>query len=77
MGDFPRHEELQGILGTGVVTEIDQPLIDYLRTRLGGDVTAQVDIQLASDLQVVGRPCIALRIEPPPAIATSGSASAA
>ena len=63
MGDFARHQELQGVLGAGIVAEIDQPLIDDLGARLGGDVAAQVDIELAGDLEVIGRPGIALRIE--------------
>ena len=40
----------------GVVAEIDQPLVDDLGARLGGDVAAQVDVELAGDLEVVGGP---------------------
>jgi hypothetical protein len=58
--DFAGHEELEGVLGSDVITEIDQPLIDDLGAGLGGDVAAEVDIELASDLQIVGRPRISL-----------------
>ena len=81
MRDFARHQELQRVLGAGVVAEIDQPLVDDLRAGFGGDVAAQIDVELAGDLQVVGGPGVAQRIEevtpPPPAIAINGSASAA
>ena len=63
MRDFPRHQELQGVFGAGVVAEIDQPLIDDLGTRFGCDIAAQVDVEFAGDLQVIGGPGIALRIE--------------
>ena len=63
MRDFARHQELQRILRAGVVGEVDQPLIDDLRARFGGDVAAQVDIELAGDLQVVGRPGVSHRVE--------------
>ena len=58
MGDFARHEELERVLGAGVAAEIDQPLIDDFRPRLRGDVAAQVDVELAGDLEVVGGPGI-------------------
>ena len=54
-----RHQELQGVLGAGVVAEIDQPLIDDFRAGFGRDVAAQVDVELAGDLEIIGRPGIA------------------
>src|SRR6202453_5253985 len=42
MGDLPRHQKLQCILGAGIAAEIDQTLINDLGARLGGDVTAQI-----------------------------------
>ena len=60
--DLARHQELECVLGAGVVGEVDQPLVDDLRAGLGGDVAAEVDVQLAGDLQVVGRPRVALRV---------------
>ena len=59
MGDFARHQELQRVLGAGVVAEIDQALIDDLGARFGGDIAAQVDVEFAGDLQIVRGPGIA------------------
>jgi hypothetical protein len=58
--DLTRHEELQRVFGAGIIAEIDQPFIDNLRTCFGGDVAAQVDVELARDLEVIGGPRIAL-----------------
>ena len=63
MGDFPRHQELKRILGAGVVAEIDQALVDDLGPRFGGDVAAQVNVELAGDLEVVRGPRVSHRIE--------------
>ena len=49
--DLARHQELQRILRADVVAEVDQPLVDDLGARLGGDVAAQIDVELAGDLQ--------------------------
>ena len=59
MGDLAGHEELQRVLRAGIVAEIDQALVDDLGPRLGGDVAAQIDVQLAGDLQVVRGPRVA------------------
>ncbi|MET4799686.1 hypothetical protein ABIA96_002253 [Bradyrhizobium sp. LB11.1] len=61
--DFPGHQELQGVLGAGVIAEIDQTFIDDLGPRFRGDVAAQVDVEFAGDLEVIGRPRTALRVE--------------
>ena len=63
MRDFARHQELQRIFGAGIVAEIDQPLIDDLRAGFGCDIAAQIDVQLAGDLEIVGCPGVALRVE--------------
>ena len=63
MGDLARHQELQRILGAGVIAEVDQPLIDDLGAGLGRDVAAQIDIELAGDLEVVGGPGVSHRVE--------------
>ena len=63
MGDFPGHEKLQGVLCAGVIAKIDQSLIDDLCPGFGRDVAAQVDVELAGDLEIVRRPGIALRVE--------------
>ena len=63
VGDFAGHQELQRVLGAGVVAEIDQPLVDDLGARFGRDVAAQVDVEFAGDLQIIGGPGVALRIE--------------
>ena len=59
MGDFPRHQELQRVLGSGIAAEVDQPLVDDLCARFGGDIAAKVDIEFAGDFEVVGGPGIA------------------
>ena len=81
MRDLARHEELERVLRARVVGEVDQPLVDDLGAGLGRDVAAQVDVELAGDLQVVGRPGVALRVVQVDAAAAAdgdqGSASAA
>jgi hypothetical protein len=62
VGDLARHEELKCFLRSGVVAQIDKPLIDDFRAGFGRDVAPQIDIQLARDLQIVRRPGIAHRI---------------
>jgi len=61
--DFPRHQELERVLSSGIVTEIDQALVHDLRARLGRDVTTQIHVDLAGDLEIIGGPGITLRIE--------------
>ena len=39
--------------------EIDQPLVDDFRARFGRDIAAQIDIEFAGDLEIIGRPGIA------------------
>ena len=63
MSDLARHQELKGILGAGVIAEVDQPLVDDLGAGLGRDVAAQIDIELAGDLEVVGGPGVSHRVE--------------
>ncbi|MGY3469810.1 hypothetical protein ACVW0I_006681 [Bradyrhizobium sp. LM6.11] len=61
--DLAGHQELQRVLAAGVIAEIDQPLVDDLGPRLRGDVAAQIDVELAGDLQIVGGPGISLGVE--------------
>ena len=56
VGDLARHQELQRILAARIVTEIDQALIDDLGARFGRDVAAEIDVELAGDLEIVRRP---------------------
>jgi hypothetical protein len=63
VSDLASHEELERILGACIATEVDQALIDNLRTRLGRNVTPQIDVELASNLEVVRSPRIALGVE--------------
>ena len=63
VGDLAGHQELQRILCAGIIAEIDQPLVDDLGAGLGGDVAAEVDIELAGDLEVVRRPRVPHRVE--------------
>ena len=62
MGNLAGHQELQRVFRAGVVGEVDQALVDDLGSRFGGDVAAQVDVELAGDLQVIGRPGIPHRV---------------
>src|SRR5437867_13224988 len=54
MGDFAGHQELERVLGSCIVGEVDQPFVDDFGTGFRSDVAAKVDIELAGDLQVVG-----------------------
>jgi hypothetical protein len=63
MGDLARHQELQRILGAGIVTEVDQSLVHDLGAGFDRNVAAQVNVEFAGDLQIVGCPWVALRIE--------------
>ena len=62
MSNLSGHEELERVLGAGVPTEVDQTFIDDFRSGLRGDIAAQINVELARDFQVVGRPRIAHRI---------------
>ena len=59
MRDLARHQELQRVLRAGVRGEVDQTFVDDLGACLCRDVAAEIDVQLARDLQVVRGPCIA------------------
>ena len=63
VGDFPCHQELQGVLGASVVAEIDQPLIDDFGARFGRDIAAEINIEFAGYFKIIGRPGVSLRIE--------------
>lgn len=63
VGDFARHQELQGVLGAGVVAEIDQAFVNDLGAGFSRDVAAQIDGEFAGDLEIVGGPGIAMRVE--------------
>jgi hypothetical protein len=60
VGDFARHEKLERVFSARIVAEINQPLVDDLGAGFGCYVAAQVDVELARNLQVVGGPGIAL-----------------
>jgi hypothetical protein len=63
MRNLARHEKLQRVFCARIIAEIDQPFINDLRTGFGGDVAAQIDVKLSCDLEVIGGPWIALRVE--------------
>jgi hypothetical protein len=63
VGDFTAHEKLQRVLGPDIIAEVDQALIDDLGARLGRDVTPQIDVELARDLEVIRGPRIAHGVE--------------
>jgi hypothetical protein len=58
MGNLARHQELKRVFGARVLTEIDQSLVNNLCSRLGGNIAAQVNIQLAGNLKIIGCPRI-------------------
>jgi hypothetical protein len=72
MRNLARHEKLQCVLGACIVAKIDQPFINDLRSSFGGDVAAQVDVKLSCNLQIIGGPRIALRVEKIDAASPSG-----
>src|SRR4051812_3240159 len=59
VGDLTGHEELQSIDRTGIIAKVDEPLINNLGPGFGSDIAAEVDIQLAGDLEIVSGPGIA------------------
>jgi hypothetical protein len=63
MGDFPCHQELQGVLGASIVAEIDEPLIDDFGAGFGRDIAPQINIEFAGYFKIIGRPGVSLRIE--------------
>ena len=63
MGDFPSYQKLQCVLGAGVITEVDQPLVNDFGPSFGGNVATEIDIKFAGDLEINRRPGIALGVE--------------
>ena len=61
--DLTGHQELQRVLGPGIVAEVDEALVDDLGARFGGDVASKIDVEFARDLEVVRRPGIAHRVD--------------
>ena len=59
VGDFARHQELQSVLGAGVVAEVDEAFIDNFGAGFGGDVAAEVNVEFAGDLEVISGPRVA------------------
>src|SRR4051812_47426390 len=59
VSDLTGHEELQSIDGAGIITKVDEPLINNFGPGFGGYVAAKIDIQLAGDLEIVSGPRIA------------------
>ena len=58
MRDLASHEKLQRVLASGVVAEIDEPLIDNFRAGLGSDIATQIDVELPGYLQIISGPGI-------------------
>src|SRR5580704_1102470 len=58
MSDLSCHEKLERILGAGVATEINETLIDDFCARLCGNIAAQIDVELAGDLEVISGPSV-------------------
>src|ERR1700722_15570560 len=61
--DFSRHQELQCLLRALILREADKPLVDDLRPRLGGDITAQIYCHIPGYLQVVRGPGVSHRVK--------------
>ena len=59
VGDFARHQELEGADGAGVVGEMDEAFIDDFGAGFRGDVAAEIDVEFAGDLEIVGGPGVA------------------
>jgi hypothetical protein len=59
VGDFARHQELEGADGAGVVGEVDEAFVDDFGAGFGGDVAAEIDVEFARDFEIVGGPSVA------------------
>src|SRR5580698_2039908 len=62
MGDLARHQKLKGINSARIVGVVNETLVDDFCAGFCSYVAAQVDVELAGDLQVIGGPRIALRV---------------
>ncbi len=56
--NFARHEELERVDRAWVVGVVDEALVDDFGARFGSDVAAEIDVEFAGDLEVVGCPGI-------------------
>ncbi len=63
MRDFAGHQELKRVNRAGIVSVVDEAFVDNLGAGFGGNIAAQVHVEFAGDLQVVGSPRIAARVE--------------
>ena len=61
MRDFAAHQKLKSIDGAGIIREADKAFINDFGACFGGDIAAQIDIELACDLQVIRGPGVAHR----------------
>ncbi|MNC59383.1 hypothetical protein D3C75_1091870 [compost metagenome] len=52
VGDFAAHQKAQRVLDAWVVGDVDQPFIDDLGPRLGGNVRTQVGSGFANGIDV-------------------------
>jgi hypothetical protein len=62
MRDLAGHQESQRIFDTGIVRDIDEPLIDDLGTGFRRDVRAQVGRWLADRIDIRGCPSMLLLV---------------
>ena len=63
MRNFTSHKELKGVFGSGVITEVDQALVNDFRPRFGSNITAQINIKLPGYLQIVRCPGVSHGVE--------------
>src|ERR1700678_2977521 len=61
--NLSRHQELQCLLRPLILRKTDEPFVDNLRSRLGGDVTAQIYCHIPGYLPVVCSPGVSHGIE--------------
>ncbi len=52
MRDLARHQESKGFLEAGIIGDVDQPLVDDLGARLGGDVGPQIAGRVADGVDI-------------------------
>ena len=62
MGNFTRHQKLKGVNRAGIVGVVDETFVDDLGAGFCGYVAAQINVEFASNLEVIRSPCITLRV---------------
>lgn len=63
MRHFTRHQKAQRLLDAGIVSGIDQSLVDDLGPRLGGDVRTQIRGGVSDGIDIPGVPKLTAGID--------------